>query len=136
MNKYVIVNVCASVHAATAGLVFFTRDGSLTTDLERAGVWTEGEVNADLDRFDNGSTTRAVLVESVPQMRAEAEAGEAAQRPETGDLVCSLSAAIESVHSAFGAPGNYGYATQKGRALAGLYQQNQKAKKHILETCK
>jgi hypothetical protein len=136
MNQYVIVNLRASVRAAAAGLVFFTRDGSITEDLERAGIWTEGEVNSDLDHFDNGHTTRAVLVSAVPKLLAEAAAGEAAQRPETVDLVCSLSAAIESVHSAFGAPGNYGYATQKGRALAGLYEQNQKAKKHIVETYK
>jgi hypothetical protein len=125
MNKYVIVNVQASVHAATAGLVFFTRDGSLTTDPERAGIWTEGEVNADLDRFDNGTTTRAVLVESVPMLLAEAEAGETGTTSVERAMIQELRAAITQLHVAFGAPGNYGSGTIKGKALFNLYKKNQ-----------
>jgi hypothetical protein len=97
MNQYVIVNVRASVHAATAGLVFFTRDGSFTTALERAGIWTEGEVNADLDRYDNGTTTRAVLVESVPTLLAEAAAGETGTTSVERALIRELTTAINNV---------------------------------------
>jgi hypothetical protein len=97
MNQYVIVNVRASLRAAGSELMFFTRDGSFTTALERAGIWTEGEVNADLDRYDNGTTTRAVLVESVPTLLAEAAAGETATTSVERALIRELTTAINNV---------------------------------------
>ncbi|MCY0966158.1 hypothetical protein [Parathalassolituus penaei] len=134
MNQYVIVNVCASVRAETAGLVFFTRDGSVTHDLERAGIWTEGEVNADLDRFDNGSTTRAVLVSAVPKLLAEAVAGEAINSHER-ILISNMANAMQRVLDNVGTPDAFGRNTAKGRALNALAAQYQNALQH-LETCK
>jgi hypothetical protein len=126
-TDYLIVDVRASVHAATAGLVFFTRRGTTTPDLEQAGRWTETEVNADTERFDNGSTTRAVLVDAVPQMLAEVIAAESQPSIER-TLIKQLAAAVERVQTEVG---QHGFNPRKRAVLRELYRTQSDVKKHM-----
>ncbi len=68
LNEYFIVDL-KRTHANKGAAVFVGRDMvSRTRYLEEAGRFPEALVNAALDRFDNGTTTRAILTCSVAKL--------------------------------------------------------------------
>ncbi|UTW12956.1 hypothetical protein [Marinobacterium rhizophilum] len=66
--QYYIVDLGKSFIHGRLVLQHSLRAGGGTCELARARQVPEEEVNAALDRYDNGSTTRAILCEVIDQM--------------------------------------------------------------------
>ena len=68
MNYYLIINLPESKQRQT--LVFWgTGSQANTTDQGKAMIVNENHLNAALERFDNGSTTRAILADKVDALQ-------------------------------------------------------------------
>ncbi len=67
MNDYLIIDVKKS-SLSDGEVWFFSADlRSATVNLDCADRVPESVVNRDLDRYDNGATTRAVLTSRIQQ---------------------------------------------------------------------
>lgn len=68
MIYYVVINLPESKQRQQ--LVFWaTGSEANTTDLSRAMIVSEEHLNKSLERFDNGATTRAILVDEVDALQ-------------------------------------------------------------------
>ncbi len=65
MNEYYVIDL-ARTNVRKGITVFIAADmRSRTRFLENAGRFSEAIINADLERFDNGQTTRAMLTSAL-----------------------------------------------------------------------